>query len=76
MVVETCQRAGVLDVREFYQLPAWVQSLQLGHTANLVTGAYQGKSTAPPTSSTDLARIIAQDKARWAARQGDRGTAA
>lgn len=75
MVVETCQRAGVLDVREFYQLPAWVQSLQLGHTANLVTGAYQGKGSAPPTSSTDLARIIAQDKARWAARQGDRGAA-
>lgn len=65
LVVETCQRAGVLDIREFYNLPQWVQALHLGHTANLITGAYRSdKSGSKPTGTpaAEVARIVAAQR--------------
>ena len=58
LVVETCQRAGILDLREFYLLPEWVQASQLGHTVNLITGAYTGKAKPTGTPPAQIQEII------------------
>lgn len=51
IVLEICQRGGVLDPGEFYALPGWLQAEHIDHFANMVEGWYAGhrpRSPGPP----------------------------
>lgn len=71
--METCQRAGELDVRRFHALPKWVQAMQLGHTVNLLTDAYRSGRDQPrrPQSPEHVRAVLEEDRRRREARAAE-----